>query len=371
MPNAGVTRRHPDYSEMIDSWITMRDCIIGSRAIKAASTRYLPMLAWKTNASQKYEAYKRRALFVNIVKRTKKGLEGLVFRKHPEIVVKDGTVDGDLWRRMMIDITLRNLPMVNFAKIVFGEVLGLGRCGILVDSSDTEQRPFMVYFRAEDITNWVEELNEGERRMRKLVLREFVMEPSTNGDEFDQEVIEQYRVIDLVDGDPPEGAGPMGTNLGTEDGRYVVHRIFRKVRENDSSAQVVGRAPAGTRVVGQERWEEVPSKTKYPSRRGTAIPEIPFVFINSCTLTADVDEPTMIDLAEVNLSLYRTSADLENGRHYTGLPQPFAFGVDTTKELEIGSSAWLTENSDAKAGYVEFTGQGLTALERAIVEKQQ
>ena len=41
-------------------------------------------------------------------------------------------------------------------------------------------------------------------------------------------------------------------------------------------------------------------------------------------------------------------------------------------ELRIGSGvAWVSQRSDAKAGYLEFTGAGLASLERALEQKEK
>ena len=55
-----------------------------------------------------------------------------------------------------------------------------------------------------------------------------------------------------------------------------------------------------------------------------------------------------------------------------GLPTLYAAGFDAGTKLVVGSShAWVTENTDAHAGYIEFTGQGLTPLKEALAEKQE
>ena len=78
-----------------------------------------------------------------------------------------------------------------------------------------------------------------------------------------------------------------------------------------------------------------------------------------------------MSLVDTNLSMYRTSADLEHGRHFTALPTPYVTGIDGDSELKIGSgSAWILPDSSSKAGYLEFTGQGLQALEKAVDEKR-
>jgi len=69
--------------------------------------------------------------------------------------------------------------------------------------------------------------------------------------------------------------------------------------------------------------------------------------------------------------MYRTSADLEHGRHFTALPTPYVTGIDVDSELKIGSgSAWILPDSSSRAGYLEFSGQGLQALEKAMEEKR-
>jgi hypothetical protein len=62
---------------------------------------------------------------------------------------------------------------------------------------------------------------------------------------------------------------------------------------------------------------------------------------------------------------------LEHGRHFTGLPTPVAIGVDADSSLHIGSTqAWVLPPVGADAKFLEFTGQGLASLEKALVEKQ-
>jgi hypothetical protein len=74
----------------------------------------------------------------------------------------------------------------------------------------------------------------------------------------------------------------------------------------------------------------------------------------------------------MNLSLYRTSADLEHGRHFCALPQPYVFGADVQGDVEIGSGvAWTSTSPDTKCGFLEFTGQGLGALEKAVEQKRE
>jgi len=78
----------------------------------------------------------------------------------------------------------------------------------------------------------------------------------------------------------------------------------------------------------------------------------------------------MLDIVDINLSHYRSSADLETGRHFLGFPQPVVTGATTETELYVGGTrAWVLPNDKAKAYYMEFLGQGLKALSDALKEK--
>jgi hypothetical protein len=73
------------------------------------------------------------------------------------------------------------------------------------------------------------------------------------------------------------------------------------------------------------------------------------------------------DIIAVNLDHYRLDADFKHGLHFTALPTAWVSGFDKSAELRIGSStAWVSEVPGATAGFLEFTGQGLTTFERAM-----
>ena len=74
----------PEYEAALPRWQRCRDCFEGSDAVKARATAYLPTLeGHKGSSSQKYDAYKTRAVFYNAPARTVAGLLGSVFRAAP------------------------------------------------------------------------------------------------------------------------------------------------------------------------------------------------------------------------------------------------------------------------------------------------
>jgi hypothetical protein len=54
----------------------------------------------------------------------------------------------------------------------------------------------------------------------------------------------------------------------------------------------------------------------FPTRRGERLAFIPFTFLGPVSIKPYVAKPPLLDLVDVNLSHYRTSADLEHGRHW-------------------------------------------------------
>jgi hypothetical protein len=75
----------------------------------------------------------------------------------------------------------------------------------------------------------------------------------------------------------------------------------------------------------------------------------------------------LADIIAANLDHYRLDADLKHGAHFAALPTAWVSGFDKGASLRIGSSAaWVSEQAEASAGFLEFSGAGLGFLERAI-----
>jgi hypothetical protein len=121
---------------------------------------------------------------------------------------------------------------------------------------------------------------------------------------------------------------------------------------------------------GKKEWKLVDTVT--PLRLGKPLPLIPFVFHGPRHSLPDVDKVPLADIIAVNLDHYRLSADYKHGMHFTALPTAWVSGFDKNSSLRIGSStAWVAETPGATAGFLEFTGQGLTTFERAMDRDEQ
>jgi len=319
---------HPEYTASLSMWEKCRDALEGEDKIKQQGLVYLPMLGGQDISE--YNAYKARATYYNATRRTVSGLVGAVMRKPPEIKVPD-----------KLDFLLGSFGSDGehievFAEKLLTEVLSLGRVGVLVDVADGDT-PYVAIYYAENIINWREQRIGGRKILTLLVLQEAHEEP--NG--FAVETKRQLRVFVLQDA---ETANPT-----------VLFQLYRQ--------KTAGAATAEDWLLVEERV--------LAAAGGKALNEIPFVFVSPCGLSSRVERSPILDLININLSHYRTSADLEHGRHFTALPTAWAAGFSIKQTYKIGSSVvWVSDDPNAHAGFLEFTGAGLASLREALEQKQ-
>ena len=247
------------------------------------------------------------------------------------------------------DADMFGTTLAAYAKDVVWEVMGLGRAGSLVDWEDVvEKRAYVSLYSAEQIINWQIGRVNGRNVPTLIVLKESTSpQPSPQGgegDPFVPETVEQIRVLKLVAGDVPPDAGGKG----------------------DYHCQVdIWQPKVGRKQATKTEWRLVETRT--PLRLGRPLPLIPFVFHGPRHSRPDVDRLPLKDVIAVNLDHYRLNADYKYGLHFTALPTAWVSGFPKESSLRIGSStAWFSETPGATAGFLEFTGQGLTTFERAM-----
>jgi len=328
-----VDSPHPEYVASIGRWTRCLDCFAGSDVVKSKGTDYLPKLSGQTLTE--YDAFVKRTLFYPVLDRTVMGLTGTITRKPPAIVAPEPVME------QLEDVTLTGETLQEFTQSMLDQLLVTGRVGIQIDYPVEQQadkdppRPYWILWRADQILNWrISKQYDGELALSLVVCREDRSEilPS---DPFVRVTSPQYRVFSLQNG-------------------IVVITVWHR---------------AG------DKW--VSETPIIPMRRGEPLDEIPFIICGPRGVSATVDKPPLLDLVDVNLSHYVNSADLEHGRHFTGLPTPYITGYvqppDASAALmRIGSSeAWTMPNADAKVGFLEFTGQGLGELRLALEHKEK
>lgn len=339
---------HLDYDANLNAWLRARDVFAGEDAVKAAGERYLPKLDSQT--PDEYVAYKARASFFNATARTVDGFVGLIFRREPTVKLPERVsgVAGAL-RVFAEDVDLLGTSLYTFSKNIVSEVLTVGRAGTLVDwEGEGEQRGYVVRYAAEQILNWRVSRVNGRNLVTLVVLHEVLADEGQ--DDFEIKEVEQLRVLRLVEARPANnGKGAQGPARPAEQ-RYIVE-IWRKQQPKDKRKK--------------PEWMKV--ETRIPLRLGRPLSMIPFVFHGPRHSLPEVDKLPLADIIAVNLDHYRLNADYKHGLHFTALPTAWVSGFDKAANLRIGSStAWVTETPGATAGFLEFTGQGLTTFERAM-----
>lgn len=312
-------------------WQIVRDCIAGAATIRAKGEEYLPALSKQEQAE--YHKFRDRAVFVNATGVTAEAMVGLIFRKPP---MMDLPASLKIFEK---DADLQGRGLIAYARRIVSEVASVGRAGTLIEWSETEKRPFFCCYQAEKIINWQCKRmiapggSEGTMILSLLVLEERA--DVFGDDEFAPVPVEQWRVLRC-------------------DGQKTTATVYRRDPDN----------PGKFLLVEAERQLV---------RRGQPLTAIPFVFHNADEPGPQIGKVPLADLAHVNISHYRTSADNENGLHLCGIPTPYFFGTgaDENEELTLGSNAaWTSTDSTAKAGFVEFTGQGLSAIRESLTAKQ-
>ena len=321
-----VNTQHREYEKMKSQWKRIRDAIAGEDAIKEASVEHLPKPAGQDGYD--YRQYLKRSLFYGATGRTVQGLVGAIFRKDPIIEVPSRL------NPLLENVTLTGLPFANFAKMTVEETISMGRCGVLVDRPTGENgQAYLRLYPAESIINWRTANVDGVEMLEQVILHEERQRPESDG--FGTEFYNVYRVLNLTD----EG--------------YEV-----SVYEEGEDAN------------GDMAHTEIESFE--PRKRGERLDYIPFIFISPNDLTPPCDKSPILDLVNVNLSHYRTQADLEQGNYLTSSPTPYIIGQKNAESAawSIGSGTIWFLSEGASTGMLEYTGAGLSFLEKSLDRKQ-
>ena len=331
MPNVDTV--HKDYSKYLSRWAKCRDVADGE--VKEKKQLYLPPLSGHDGpVDPEYMAYVQRAHYYNATGRTIDALSGAVFSEDPTL-----TLPAKI-EPLTEDVTLTGCSLDELANQIMEELLIVGRFGVLVDHMGRGEevtvqiaearniRAKLVPYKAEQIINWRYGLMNGRHQLVLVVLKEVYDEPKE--DIFQTEQKTRYRVLRL------------------DEGRYI-----QEVYEQDGKEFSLTSSAA-------------------PSIGSTTFDYIPFFLFGPCN-AQEIEQPPLWDLVEANLAHYRTSADLEHGLHFTGLPTLFGSGwkMQEGEVFPIGSSnAYVRSEENADAKFIEFTGTGLGALETSLERKE-
>jgi len=345
-----VDSTHPQYDASLPAWLRARDVLAGEDAVKRAGEKYLPRLDSQTN--EEYVSYGKRAAFFNATGRTLEEYLDLIFRRAPVILMQNGECRVESAPQTQDSLSARLKSFVEdcdgwatgfqrYARRVVSEVLSVGRGGTAMLGNAQDGKAWVRFWRAEDILNWKVSRMDGRMVLTGVVLMEKVE----------------------------------SRKLKAETGRLRVFRLIASECFEEVWSQVDPPLP-GSREASQLMPEvsDATSEGQWMLEQRTSVKRdgvplhfIPFVFHGPRHSRPETDQLPLADIIAANLDHYRLDADYKHGLHFTALPTAWVSGFEKDATLRIGSSsAWMGEAAGASAGFLEFSGRGLSHLERAI-----
>ena len=298
-----ISSRHPLYNEFYGDWVTVRDCYRGSRVVKQKGTTYLPAtesmhqdgLGPSESGGRAYSSYKLRANFPDIVNDAVEAMLGVMWHKPPVIELPA------IMEPLRKTATLKHESLDMLLRRVNEEQLVGGRLGLLLDlpqdpTLNAETSFYLAMYRTEDIVNWAElQAGAGKQADVDLVVLDESEYERRQENAFSWYKETKYRVLTLDEGVYKQG-------------------LYREYNETYTSEGMV-----------------------VPSVRGKSLGEIPFVFINSNDIDPEPEEPPLLGLAELALTVYRGEADYRQSLFLQGQDTLVIIGGTDDEEYRIGA----------------------------------
>jgi len=330
-----IDSQNPTYTDSLSKWTLVRKCVSGAKAVRQEGITFLPDPEPKElDKNKRYNPYKARAQFVNVTARTRNAMVGMAFRRPPEVELTGIEYIED-------NATGSGTGLEQLGKVVVGDLLEVGRIGLLADYPESEPNlskeqitalgftASIKVYTAETIINWKTSVIGGQNVLSLVVLLE---EYNLDADEFDQDTAKQYRKLCLVDG------------------VYTVE-VYR---------------------------DDVIYQSFQPRANGKLLDRIPFIIAGSYSNDPAVDDAALYDIAEINIGHYRNSADYEEGIFLHGQPM-LHIDVGTTSAIEfetlnpngieVGSRRGIATTGGGSAQLLQAASNG--AAHEAMVQKEE
>jgi len=280
--------------------------------------KYVAKLADQTTA--KYNQYLDRGIYFNVTSRTTSAIIGTVLRKDPITDDSFQTVD-ELSERELLSDLLKGLLL-------------RGKAGIHTDFDEEANSAVMIPINGNNIVNWRDDGT-------LVVLKEGY---------YVEDKDDKYKLI----------AKTRYRELFLDEGTYTVQLWEQEGGINSYKFVKVG-------------------EPMVPTVKGIPLDYIPFEFINPFDTTSDTYSPVLFNLAQINVSHFRTSVDLEHIAHFSALPQPWIAGDfqssgdadEQPVKVLIGSDQVWHLAPESKVGYLEFSGIAIDSVADILRHKEE
>lgn len=335
MTSVNLSERHPEVTVQIENWTLMRDSYRGERQVKLKRYEYLPATSGQVadgiqQATQPgylaYEAYLKRARFPNFVREAVQTAVGMMHSQPPKI---------SLPKELENIRSSKGETMPQLLRRINEEQLITGRIAVFADlpTKTSDPLPYLATYAAERLINWDDGTIEG---LVPQVLNFVVLDESeyerTKGT-FAWEIKEKYRVL-----------------------------VLGKINENETEAAY----RFGTYNEREPLFEE--DKLTAASVRGKTLSKIPFVIINSCDLVSNTDEPPLLDLGNLCMTIYRAEADYRQNLFMQGQDTLVIVGsaLDEDETVRTGAGSRIDVPMGGDAKYIGVESDGLSEQREAL-----
>ena len=340
--SGGISSHHPLYQTFVEDWEQMDDTYHGQRRVKEAGVRYLPptqgmiedgmksaqQLGWKA-----YDAYRRRAVFPDFVAEAVEAMIGVMHHKPPQIELPS------VMEPMREMATLNHESLEVLLRRINEQQLVTGRLGLMLDLPSKpimgSALPYIAVYEAPKIINWDVGRSDGIglRDLNMVVLDESEYERQAD---FSWEWQKKLRVLTL--GDP--------TETFRDDLQQVLTYMQGVFRDDITTFTV-------------ENMME-------PVIRGKRLEQIPFVFINSKDIVSEPDDPPLLGISNLALTVYRGEADYRQTLFMQGQDTLVVIGgSEDTYRVGVGQMIKIGDTAgDAK--YIGPSGEGLPEMRTSL-----
>lgn len=332
------------YREQADDVRLIRDVYGGTKALRKAGKKYLPRHPMESTSGHQDRV--NQAVAFNALKRTVRGLVGMIFRRDPARSDEMPTVVGE----HLDNIDMRGNSAGVFLRQAALDAMLDGHTWIHVESPRVEGvrnnreaddlgiRPYWINITKSQAINWRYAMRGGRPVLTLFVYREDAVEPS--GD-FGEQEVNRIRVL---------REGPLN-----EDGtRGNVRGELHELRETDDKEK-------GPEWVKVEEYQ-------------VGVAEIPVAVLYANRMGEFTSTPPLLDLAYEQLEYYRVRSDRQRSMTFSSIAKPYLFGdnvmdADGEPKIKWAPGGMLVVNdSEAEAGIIESHGYGLDATREELRE---
>lgn len=357
--NSGIVD-HESYQAYEGVWDFIDDCVEGEAVIKSKRETYLSktegMASDPKYGEAIYARYLRNAQFPEYTYDYLSAVNGMLRQKDPTVNVPE-----KIEKEYLISPTDEaNKTFMDIYGEVIDDVIRYSRCGILLDPPETMEMkadlfPNMIKYGTRSIRNWGYSIFNGRKIPTMILLDESYT--SYENESLSAETVEKFRFLGLKIKDVYyDSEGNLRETYLKEPLYYTyVGDRFTRAIFNPPAPNADGFAEVdGTEI-------------RYPRLNGSYSHSIPFFCFGSTEMSLYPEKPLAYPICKGCLYLYGLNADFREYLYKTGFGIYFANGVDSDKDIYVGTNKVCVVSSDkADLKLVESNGVGLSEYRLAI-----